>query len=81
MQDISTKNLVVESFQILDLCWSDKLTLEKVENAYNSAVKIYNEQLEQGIFPKHEIESILGAANYLIEFYQLSAFPYYTLFL
>lgn len=71
MQDISTKNLVVESFQILDLCWSDKLSLKKVENAYNSAVKIYNEQLEQGIVPTYEIESILGAANYLIEFYQL----------
>lgn len=71
MQDISTKNLVLESFQILDLCWSDKLTLEKVENAYNSAVNFHNEELEQVIFPKHEIESIQGAANYLIELYHL----------
>ena len=71
MQDIYTKNLVVESFQILDLCWSDKLSLEKVENAYNSAVKIYNEQLEQGIFPTYEIESIDTAKNYLIGFYHL----------
>lgn len=71
MLDISTKNLVVESFQILDLCWSDKLTLEKVENAYNFSVNFYNEQLEHGIVPTYEIESIQGAANYLIEFYQL----------
>ena len=71
MQDISTKNFVVESFQILNLSWSDKLSLEKVENAYNSVVNFHNEQLEQGIFPTYEIESINTAKNYLIGFYHL----------
>lgn len=71
MLDISTKNLVVESFQILDLCWSDKLSLEIIENAYIAAIKHYNAQLENGIIPKHEGESIEVAKNYLIQFYQL----------
>jgi hypothetical protein len=71
MQDISTKNLVVESFKILDLCWCDKLSLVIIENAYNSAVNSYNEQLEQGIVPTYEIEPIDTAKNYLIGFYHL----------
>jgi hypothetical protein len=71
INSIYTHNLIVSSFQELEIEFSQELTRDIVTKSYEKYVSVYNLMIQDGIEPTFKIEDKQHAMDYLLQFYSL----------
>ena len=72
MQDNNyPRNLVIDSFFELELSWDEDITLDIVNNAFISFLKLYIKLQESGVQPTFTITQKEKAKDFLIQFFKL----------